>query len=232
MTNNLDGPADTTMMGVVHDALRRDIGRLDGTFAAGSVDDVQRVALADHIVWMMDFLHHHHSTEDRGLWPLVRMKNPDARDLLDRMDAEHATIAPVIPTVEAAATKYRTDPQAQDDLVASLAALNEPLLSHLRREEDDAMPVVSASISDREWRDWDQKYNVRGKSLPRLAAEGHWLMDGLDPRRYQTLVHLVPAPVRFVVIKGFAGQYRRACARRWGPDVAVGPLSAVTSSVA
>jgi hypothetical protein len=133
------------------------------------------------------------------------------------MDADHATIAPTIPTVEAAATKYRTDPLAQDDLVASLAALSAPLLDHLRREEDDAMPVVSASISDRDWRAWDQKYNVRGKSLPRLAAEGHWLMDSLDPQRYQILVHLVPAPLRFVVIKGFAGQYRRACARRWAP---------------
>ncbi len=232
MTNDLDGPADTTMMGVVHDALRRDIGRLDGTFAAGSVTDTQRVALADHIGWMMDFLHHHHSGEDRGLWPLVRTNNPAACELLDRMDADHATIAPAIPMVEAAATKYRTDPRAQDDLVASLAALNAPLLTHLRREEDDAMPVVSASISDRDWRAWDQKYNVRGKSLPRLAAEGHWLMDGLDPQRYQTLVHLVPAPVRFVVIKGFAGRYRRACARRWGPDVTVGPLPAVTSSAA
>jgi len=232
MTKHLDGPADTTMMGVVHDALRRDIGRLDGTFAAGSVNDVQRIALADHIVWMMDFLHEHHSTEDRGLWPLVRTNNPAAGELLDRMDADHATIAPIIPMIEAAATKYRTDPHAQADLAASLAALSAPLLAHLRREEDDAMPVVSASISDREWRAWDQKYNVRGKSLPRLAAEGHWLMDRLDPQRYQILVHLVPAPVRLVVIKGFAGQYRRACARRWGPDVAVGPLPAVTSSAA
>jgi hypothetical protein len=28
MSHHLDGPADTTMMGVVHDALRRDIARL------------------------------------------------------------------------------------------------------------------------------------------------------------------------------------------------------------
>jgi hemerythrin-like domain-containing protein len=232
MTKDLDGPADTTVMGIVHDALRRDLGRLGGAFATGSVDDVQRIALADHIRWMMDFLHQHHSGEDRGLWPLVRAKNPAAGELLDRMDADHATIAPVMSTVVAAATRYRGDPSGEDDVVASLAALSAPLLSHLRREEDEVMPVVSASITDRDWRAWDQKFNVRGKSLPRLAAEGHWLMDGLDPPRYQTLVHLVPAPVRFVVIKGFAGQYRRACARRWGPDVAVGPLPAVTSSAA
>ena len=33
MSHHLDGPADTTMMGVVHDALRRDIARLQTSLA-------------------------------------------------------------------------------------------------------------------------------------------------------------------------------------------------------
>lgn len=77
-----------------------------------------------------------------------------------------------------------------------------------------------------EWRHWDQAHNVKGKSLGRLAADGHWLMDGLDPARYTTLIHLVPAPVRIVIIKGYARRYRAECARRWGPSVPVGPAAA------
>ena len=113
----------------------------------------------------------------------------------------------------------RTQARVRADLMASLSDLAEPLLAHLRREEDEAMPVVSASLTRAEWNAWDQKYNVKGKSLGRLAAEGHWLMDGLDPYRRDILVHLVPAPVRVIIIKGYAGRYRKACVRRWGGEV-------------
>jgi hypothetical protein len=40
-------------------------------------------------------------------------------------------------------------------------------------------------------------------------------MDGLDPDRRDVLLHLVPAPARIVIVKGYA--------RRWGPDVNVAP---------
>ena len=226
MKTNPNGPADTTMMSVVHDALRRDLDRLRVSLA-GSPEhsDAQRAALGDHVVWMMDFLHDHHHGEDAGLWPLVRDRNPDAAELLDRMNADHATIVPGIAAARRAGARYAADAGARDDLVESLAELSVPLLDHLRREEDEAMPVVSASITERDWKAWDQRHNVRGKSLSRLAAEGHWLMDGLDPDRYDVLVHLVPAPVRVVVIKGYAGRYRRACALRWGTTVDVRPLA-------
>ena len=226
MKRDPNAPADTTIMSVVHDALRRDMTRLlDALSADPPPDDVRRVALADHIDWMMVFLHEHHRGEDLGLWPLVRDHNSSAGVLLDRMDADHSTIAPAITKVRAAANQYRDDAQSLPEVVSSLDALSTSLLPHLRREEDEAMPVVAASITKAEWERWDQKYNVRGKSMTRLAAEGHWLMDGLDPDRYQTLVHLVPAPVRVVLVKGYAGRYRRACARRLGPELAVGPLA-------
>jgi hypothetical protein len=108
-------------------------------------------------------------------------------------------------------------------VAAALSALAEPLLPHLRGEEDDVMPLVSASLTDAEWRAWDQQHNVRGKSLSRLAAEGHWLMDGLDPDRRDVLLHLVPAPARIIILKGYARRYQAACALRWGPGVNVAP---------
>jgi hemerythrin-like domain-containing protein len=227
-----DRPADTTMMGVVHDALRRDLARLTVALSETPPPGTRRrEALADHVLWMMDFLHHHHETEDVGLWPLVRSRNPDAAALLDRMDAEHAGIAAGIHAVVSAAQRYRTDPseEARGGILRALSDLSTPLRAHLEDEEVSAMPVVSASISDAEWRHWDQTYNVRGKSLSRLGAEGHWLMDSLDPDRYQVLMHLVPAPVRFVLLTAFAHRYRTACALRWGADVPAGPLSAVSS---
>jgi iron-sulfur cluster repair protein YtfE (RIC family) len=226
MATDRDMAADTTMMGVVHDALRRDLARLQRALSAPPVpDDDRRRALADHTEWMMEFLHHHHQGEDAGLWPLVQRRNPQARALLDEMEADHAQVAPAVERVLTAGQRYRTEAsdQAREGLLTALSELAGSLLPHLRREEDEAMPVVSASITDAEWRAWEQKHNVKGKSLGTLAAEGHWMVDGLDPRRRETLVHLVPAPVRVIVLKGYARRYRNACHRRWGPEVEVGP---------
>ena len=226
MTTQLDPatqPADTTMMGVVHDALRRDLDRLHSVLARPELPDAQRVAVADHALWVMDFLHHHHEGEDAGLWPLVRSRSAAAGDLLDRMEADHAVIVPLMAEVDAAAAAYRDSAAARTRLLAALDALSGPLLTHLRAEEDEAMPLVSQAISAADWASWDQRTNVKGKSLPVLAIQGHFLADSLDPERYDLLIHLIPAVPRFVVLKGFAGRYRRACAARWGADVPCGP---------
>ncbi|HEU4349878.1 MAG TPA: hemerythrin domain-containing protein [Actinoplanes sp.] len=218
-------PADTTIMGVVHDALRRDLVRTrEAVGVTPPPGDAQRVAIADHLVWMLEFLHHHHESEDAGLWPVVRARNPEAAPVLDRMSADHEEVEPLLARALAAARRYRADAAAGADLLAALDELSGPLLAHLAREEDEAMPVVAATLSQAEWRQWDREYNpTKGRSIRSVAMEGHWLMDGLDPARYAVLVGLVPAPVRVVLVRGFARAYRTECARRWGPGVPVGP---------
>jgi hemerythrin-like domain-containing protein len=229
MKTDPNGPAHTTMMGVIHDALRRDLKRLhDALTAPKSPTSARRIEIANHAVWMMDFLHEHHHNEDIGLWPFVCARNPEAGRLMGSMEADHQAIEPLVANLRTAAEQCRGDdsPAATTQLVDAIAALSAPLLAHLEREENEALPVVSASITNREWQRIENKHNVRGKSLPRLATEGHWAADGLDPRRYDVLVHLVPAPVRAVILKGFAGRYYAACARRWGPELDCRPSAA------
>jgi hypothetical protein len=221
-------PADTTMMGVVHDALRRDLVRLQASLerAAPSMTEDRRTALAEHAEWMMAFLRRHHQGEDDGLFPMLRQRSSQARLLLDSMHADHERILPHMAHVERAERDFAGSglDRARADLLDAVRALSRDLLPHLKAEELEAMPLVSAHISAAEWRNWDQQHNIKGRSLSALAMDGHWLMDGLDPTRYQVLIHLVPPPARVVIIKGYGRRYRRVCARRWGADVPVGPL--------
>ena len=61
-------PADTRTMGIVHSALRRDLTRASDAINGPPVPgDAQRVAIAQHVQAMMDFLHVHHSGEDAWL---------------------------------------------------------------------------------------------------------------------------------------------------------------------
>ena len=82
-------PADTRMMGIVHSALRRDLTRAADALSRQPVpDDLQRVAIAQHMQALMGFLHLH-SGEDEWLWPTMRRLNPAASKVLDQMDADH-----------------------------------------------------------------------------------------------------------------------------------------------
>ena len=106
-------PADTRMMGIVHSALRRDLVRLRlvlGTPAAQ--EPRRRTALAEHAIWLMDFLHHHHTGEDEGLYPLVVRRNPEAAELCERMDVDHDTITPAMDGLRDAAQRHLADPNS------------------------------------------------------------------------------------------------------------------------
>jgi Hemerythrin HHE cation binding domain/Polyketide cyclase / dehydrase and lipid transport len=219
-----EGPADTRLMGIVHDALRRDLRRtrtaLTGTPPPGRH---QREAIAAHLGWMMEFLRAHHASEDEGLYPMVRERRPDAAAVLDRMDADHRAIGPGVARVEDRAADYGRghDDGERQRLLTALDDLEATLLPHLRSEEDEAMPIVSATLTDGELRRWDEEQNIRPKSLRQLGREGHWILDGLGPDDRDFVLHLVPRLPRFVLLHGFARAYRRQRAACWdAPDPA------------
>jgi hypothetical protein len=218
MTDALQQPADTRMMGVVHSALRRDFVRTRLVVASlRPPDSRRRIAVAEHVVWMMDFLHHHHEGEDAGLYPLVVRKNPAAAELVKDMDAEHGLIAPAITALVTAADAYRRDTAgARDQLLGALEAMSTVLLPHLKREEVEMMPVVAASITMADWKAYDQETNIKSKGLLQLGVEGHWLIDGADAEGRACVVGLVPAVPRFILLHAFARSYRRRSARLWG----------------
>lgn len=216
-----EGPADTRMMGIVHDALKRDLLRTRQVLAAQPAPQGrQRVALGEHVAWMLDFLHAHHSGEDAGLWPLVRRRNPAAAELLDSMEADHARISPEADATAAAAREYTTTTgdASRAALVEALDGLLEVLVPHLDREVAEAMPVVAASITNREWDAVEQQYNIKPKSTRQLATEGHWLLEDIDAEGYDVVVHKVPAALRLILLHGFGRAYRRRAEARWTPD--------------
>jgi hypothetical protein len=220
-TTDPDGPADTRMMGIIHEALRRDLRRARQALGGQPAPErPQRQAIAAHLGWMMQFLHAHHATEDEGLYPMVRERRPEATALLDQMHRDHAAIAPAVAAVERCA---RDDGQAADNspglrLLRAVDELEEVLLPHLRREEDEVMPVVAAAITDAELRRWDHEANIAPKSLRQLGREGHWIIDDLPPDDRAVVLHLVPPVPRFVLVHTFARSYRRRRAACWAPS--------------
>jgi hypothetical protein len=218
-----DEPADTRMMGIVHGALRRDLLRArEAAAGAPYPRGRQRRALGEHVVWLMDFLHVHHTGEDEGLWPAVRERDPGSAALLDSLEEDHQRIEPAAAALRAAGERYAatTDDVARATLVTALDDLAVVLFPHLDREVADAMPVVSRAITRAEWDAIEQEQYLSRKSVRELGFEGHWLLDGIDPEGHDVVVHTVPPGVRFVLLHGFRRSYRRRAAAIWQPDPA------------
>jgi len=78
------------------------------------------------------------------------------------------------------------------------------------------MPVVSAVITNAEWQAIDHEHNLKPKSMFELGHEGHWLIDDADDDDRATVLGLVPAIPRFVLLHGFAHRYRIRKEACWG----------------
>lgn len=215
-------------MSIVHAALRRDLERARLVLATkASLTAMRREALAEHLLWLVDFLHHHHRGEDKHLWPAVRARNPQAGDLLDVMDADHRRIGPAMDDLEDAAHVWGVDPTGVADVRSALAALTRDLLPHLRREEELMMPVVARTFAQEEYDALTKAVFVKSKSFAQLGRELPFILDGLDPANRSHFLAPIPNPVQHIVIGVFGRGYKRRARVLWGgtPATAIPSLT-------
>ena len=88
----------------------------------------------------LSLLHHHHAEEDSWLWPTLRQRAPQAVADLDRLEAQHTNVDPLISF--AADTMH---PLPQRAVV--LAELHEAINAHLNDEEQVVLPLCTAHIT-------------------------------------------------------------------------------------
>ncbi|QHE73544.1 hemerythrin domain-containing protein [Rhodococcus sp. WAY2] len=180
MTTTADRPIDTRLINIVHDAIRRDLGRTFDTLSI-PIDARRRTLLADHLRWTLAFLRRHHASEDTNLWPPAGRRSPSAKPLLDELTNDHHRVHHAASVVELAVCDYRDSGTvtAREYLRGALERLCVVLLPQLDREEDEAAPIVAATITSAEWDAWIYEL-LRTTSLVEFTWERRWLTDGLD----------------------------------------------------
>jgi hypothetical protein len=204
---------------VFHTALRRDLERAIGSLTpAARPTQAQRAALAEHVNLVLDLLHHHHTGEDTGLWPLVRRRAPDLGSQLDMMEAEHASVAGAIVSTRAAARQYAatSDPSASGRLREAIVELSGVLLPHLDHEETEVMPRVMRALTEKDWSTLSRGEIRNWGSFALMGTGLVWMADGMAQTDREVFDRQISVVFRWLVDKRYGAAYRRRTALAFG----------------
>jgi len=201
---------------VVHSALRRDFTRA-ARMLARRPDAKHRRALAAHLQWMLQVLHHHHTVEDEAIWPAVLRRRPDLVTLVEELEAEHENLDRASRNLRDAALTWSYDgtDRRRAELVEALELMVEVLEPHLQHEEDRGMPMVCAVLVETDWKPIEKKINEGTPTLRETARLAYWALDGLDPRREKIVVRQMSLPALWFLRVRYFGKERQRAAALW-----------------
>lgn len=204
-----------TMNRLIHNAVRRDLARLEPGLRdlaegdRGRADQLQRT-------WdnLSAQLIRHHEGEDDHVWPWLRSVGIDP-ELLDAMESEHGELAAALGNADraivAACTSASPEQASQAaDLVSEAATV---VGRHFAHEEQELEPLMAPHLGTAEWKAVEKKL----RSVPPTAAGWFfaWIQDGASSEELAYLHSLLPGPVLAVLSKGFGRGYSRKVASAW-----------------
>jgi len=207
---------------VVHTALLREF-----RLAPGAVRRVppgaqrQAAAVDQHVGFLCELLHHHHTGEDEHLWPPLRERLPaGALPLLEAAEAQHAAIGQALSRVAAARRRWTAGPGCpdaadRDALAEALRALHALLAEHLDAEERTLLPLAAAHLTEQEWLAIGE---AAVAALPKSAMPlviGMFAYEG-DPEVLAGMLHSAPVLVRLVIPRVAPRVYARRAAAVYG----------------
>jgi hemerythrin-like domain-containing protein len=196
------GPVDVRMMYVMHHAFRRDLTMFAAAATATPADDRGTwAALAERWRIFAEVLHHHHSGEDAGLWPvLMERATAEEQGTLEAMEAEHAVIDPLLRACAEGFARLAatTDPQAAGDLAERLEATRSSLAHHLAHEETEAMALVQKYFTGEDWDRMEKEHFAKGQSLRQMRELVPWALDRLPEQALAPLLQEAGLPMRLL----------------------------------
>ena len=199
------GAVDFTVMFLTHDALLRDLRRLEAAAAEGRHGEE---AVRNGWDTIKHELHIHHVGEDEAVWPQLREKvtAPGELATLDLMEAEHGQIDPLQARVDAAFTTGGAELQsAVKEFAASLAL-------HMEHEEDRALPLVEHHLGPEGWAKYHQ-YMMGSQGMDEVGFYLAWLLDDAPDSARTKVLGMLPPPVQGLFQQSFEPAYRAA--PRW-----------------
>lgn len=209
-----------TIVFLIHEAFRRDFGRLGEAVTAPGVDAARARQLQAHWAFVDEQLHHHHEVEDASLWPILRPKlagDTHRLGVLDTLEAQHRELLPSCDTVTAGFAALVAEPGAErgQALAADLDDAAAGLGAHLDYEEAEGFPVVEEAMTQEEFTAFG-KATAKAVGMKGSAVFFPWIFDGADPVERRAVLSMPPPPVRILCSALWEPRYRKRSAALWG----------------
>jgi hypothetical protein len=193
---------DFTMMYATHHAFRRDLDRLTSAAVVGTSGAPGVRAGWDNFKTQLLL---HHNVEDTHLWPQLRLvlaDRPGDLALIGEMEAEHATLDPLLAAVDAAMDDR---PSVLTDVVHRVSVT---LGDHLKHEEDEALPLMQSVLAPADWRRFAAQMRRR-QGIRGAATYVPWVLDGAPLAEQKQFLGALPAPVRLIARQVWEPRYRK-----------------------
>jgi iron-sulfur cluster repair protein YtfE (RIC family) len=131
----------------IHQAQRRDLAAartLATSLVAGRAPAGAARSLRVQCVRLCQFLHAHHTAEDRLMFPALTRSAPTQAAVFARLQQDHVQLNALLHTLQAAADRVMTTDAAgsRENLERLLGRLETLLLRHLSEEEDGVVPTL------------------------------------------------------------------------------------------
>jgi len=204
-----------TMNRVIHEAVRRDLARLEAALARAKDGDLARSRQLDRAY---DNLHReltrHHEGEDRYVFPFLAEAGLPS-DLLTAMEDEHHAMAEALAETRSAMAAYRSSGSAADaeSARASVARTQTVVNRHLDHEEQDLEPLLQPLMTTDGCKATEKK--LRRASPVVIGLFFAWLQDGMTDEGRAYLRSTIPSPVTTFFSRVPGRGYHRDIAPTW-----------------
>ena len=133
---------------------------------------------------------HHHRKESEFLFPRLRARTPLSHDVLDRLDADHASGERGIRELEHALLAFEMigEPRRQAFEQAAETYVNF-YLAHMAMEEEQVLPLAEQVLTSADWAELDAAFTDNRYPLVGQESEADYRA------LFTRIAHMVPAPI-------------------------------------
>jgi len=191
------GPAARDMP-IIHRIFRRQFAEVRALVQEVPSAEGMRVhAVADHLGFLLDGLHMHHTTEDDLIWPKLLDRAGLDAPLVKRMEEQHQQIDAAVAEVRAAMSAWCSDPTpaTSSALADRLGEFLVLLEGHLDEEEQVVVPLIDSHLTEAEWQEVGQRGFEKLTPAQRWIATGQ-MVEVATPAEAAAMFNTLPPPVK------------------------------------
>jgi hemerythrin-like domain-containing protein len=188
--------ADSRDMIVVHRMFRRQFASIPGLVHGVAAGNTAGAAVvADHVEWMVRFLHSHHEGEDMMVWPRLLERCPaDVDPLIFTMESQHVGLAEALDSLAASSVEWRRSAAEPDReaLTAAATALLDRIAEHLDLEELKVLSLIDRHLTEKEWKQVGGS-GLKTMKFAQLTVAFGMILDQASPDQVAIMRNTIPS---------------------------------------